>query len=391
MILHVLRGLFVLLMGAAGWFYLRLSWLTLLVALAVAVLFVSIDVLAARRKLAVFAGTLFGLLVGILIAFGLSFVIQLLIDQVLEQMPAYLGRQFRDEGGPQFLKLIVALVTCYLTVSFTLQTKDDFRFIIPYVEFKKDARGARPFLVDTSALIDGRIADVAQTGMIGGQLVVPQFVLDELQAVADSGDRAKRNRGRRGLDVLAKLRNGSRVDVLLYAVNDAPGAADKPVDQRLIDLAGELNGRVLTTDYNLNKVAAVHGVDVVNLNELANALKPVVLPGERMRVRLVKPGESAGQGVGYLDDGTMVVVEHGRPLLNETVDITVTSALQTNAGRMVFGRLATAEVTSTGLAGSGLKDGAAAVDGAKAGPDGADVGTTTGRRASPGAKVEPAA
>ena len=175
--------------------------------------------------------------------------------------------------------------------------------------------------------------------MIDAQLVVPQFVLDELQAVADSTDRLKRNRGRRGLDVLGKLRGVARVDVVLYAVNDLGQAPHKSVDQQLIDLAVELNGRVLTTDYNLNKVAGVHGVDVVNLNDLANAVKPVVLPGERMSVRLVKPGESPTQGVGYMEDGTMVVVEQGRPHLNETVEFTVTSALQTSAGRMVFGKL----------------------------------------------------
>lgn len=339
MILHVLRGLFILLMGAAGWFGLRLGWLTLLVTLAVAVLFVCIDMLAPRRKLAVFAGTLFGLMVGILIAFGLSFVIQLLIEQATEPLSAYQREQFNYAAGPQFIKLVVALVVCYLSVSFTLQTKDDFRFIIPYVEFKKNTRGPRPYLLDTSALIDGRIVDVAQTGIIDAQLVVPQFVLDELQAVADSTDRLKRNRGRRGLEVLNKLRTGTRAEVALYAVNDVGDAAQKPVDQRLIDLAAELGGRVLTTDYNLNQVAGVHGVDVVNLNDLAKSLKPVVLPGERMTVLLVKPGESPSQGIGYLDDGTMVVVDHGRPHLNESVEITVTSALQTSAGRMVFGKL----------------------------------------------------
>ncbi|MDB5298221.1 MAG: hypothetical protein JWO31_4204 [Phycisphaerales bacterium] len=345
MVLHVLRGLFVLLMAAVGWFYLRLTWRAMAIALFVGVLFIFVDVLSPRRKLAVFSGVMFGLVVGILIAYGLSFPIQLVIDQVFVTIPD------RDPGEPvkratvEFVRLVVAVVTCYLTISFTLQTKDDFRFIIPYVEFKKSAKGVRPFLLDTSALIDGRIADVVATGVVDSQLVVPRFVLQELQDVADSGDKLKRNRGRRGLDVLAKLRNSGDPDVVLYESDDAAAAnrggdgASRSVDARLIDLAAELNARVITTDYNLNKVAQLRGIAVINLNDLGKALKPAVLPGERMTVRIVKAGESAGQGVGYLDDGTMVVVEQGRGRINEEVEFTVTSALQTSAGRMVFGRM----------------------------------------------------
>ena len=163
-------------------------------------------------------------------------------------------------------------------------------------------------------------------------------MLDELQTIADSPDKLKRNRGRRGLDVLSKLQGNRRVEVVLYA-DDRQHEADAGVDQKLMTLAKELEGRVLTNDYNLNKVAQLRGVDVININDLTNALKPVVLPGEKMVVRLVKPGESAGQGVGYLDDGTMVVVEQGRPFLNEEVEFMVTNAMQTSAGRIIFGRL----------------------------------------------------
>ncbi|CAA9432764.1 MAG: Membrane-associated protein containing RNA-binding TRAM domain and ribonuclease PIN-domain, YacL B.subtilis ortholog [uncultured Phycisphaerae bacterium] len=341
MVLHVVRGLFILLLAAVGWFYLQLTWLAMAIALSIGVLFVCLDIVSPRRKLAVFSGVLFGLVVGILIAYGLSFAVALVVDQAFTLPEQYPGDPMKMKTI-EFAKMVVAVVTCYLTVSFTLQTKDDFRFIIPYVEFTKSAKGARPFLLDTSALIDGRIADVVDTGVIDTQLVVPRFVLQELQDVADSGDKLKRNRGRRGLDVLAKLRNAGKQDVVMYEPHDRgqPGAADLTTDEKLIDLATELNARVLTTDYNLNKVAQLRGVEVINLNDLAKALKPTVLPGERMTVRLVKPGESGAQGVGYLDDGTMVVVEQGRNRLNEEVEFTVTSALQTSAGRMIFGRLA---------------------------------------------------
>lgn len=336
MVLHVLRGLFILLLAAVGWFYLQLTWTAMAISLSIGLIFVCIDVLSPRRKLAVFSGVLFGLVVGILIAYALSFPVQLIADQLFVLLDQYPGDEFKKRTI-EFAQLVVAVVTCYLTISFTLQTKDDFRFIIPYVEFKKSAKGSRPLLLDTSALIDGRILDIVPTGIVASQLVVPRFILQELQDVADSGDKLKRARGRRGLDVLAKLRD-SKQDVTLYENHDR-AAGDGPTDQRLIDLAAELNAQVLTSDYNLNKVAQLRGVEVVNLNDLAKALKPAVLPGERMSVTLVKPGESAGQGVGYLEDGTMVVVEQGRSHLNEEVEVVVTSALQTSAGRMIFGRL----------------------------------------------------
>lgn len=340
MVLHVLRGLFILLMAAAGWFYLEISWLTFAIAVAIGIFFVCIDILSPRRKLAIFSGVLFGLVVGILIAYGLSFPITMLLDQGMELIKPHLRSDFLKGRGPEFVKLIVALVTCYLTISFTLQSKDDFRFIIPYVEFKKNTRGSRPFLLDTSVLIDGRIADVIDTGLVDAQIVIPRFILQELQDIADSGDRLKRNRGRRGLEILARLRNSPRIEVTLFESPDRVGnAPEGTADQRLVDLAMETHGRILTTDYNLNKVAQLRGIDVINLNDLAKAVKAVVLPGEKMHVRLVRAGESAGQGVGYLDDGTMVVVEQGRSRLNEEVEVTVTSALQTSAGRMIFAKI----------------------------------------------------
>ncbi len=311
MILIVLRALFVLLMFAVGSFFGRhtpvhgdaglYDWLLPAVGLSLAVLLISIDILAPRQKLAVFSGTFFGLVVGLLIAYILSFVVRLMVEQYAT------GDR---ERLIDYINMMVTVASCYLAISFIMQSKDDFRFIIPYVEFRKAIKGARPILIDTSVLIDGRIVDVVGTGIIDSQLVVPQFVLDELQLVADSGDKLKRNRGGRGLDVLRKLRTSPRIDVALYD-SSSRDHGDIGVDQKLVALARDLSARLLTNDMNLNKVAQLRGVDVINLNDLATAMKAAVLPGEKMKVRLVKPGEDAGQGVGYLDDGTMVVVEQG--------------------------------------------------------------------------------
>ncbi len=350
LVLVILRALFVMLMAAAGYHYLGkldsssqfdAGDLPMVVAVVLGVLLVGIDYFAPRRKLMIFAGTFFGLVVGIALAYALSFVVRLLLDRFQFIDPkGDLAMQIKShEEFIQFINLMVGIICCYLSISFILQTKDDFRFIIPFVEFAKETKGARPMLVDTSVLIDGRIADVAETGIIESKLIVPRFVLLELQAVADSADKLKRNRGRRGLEVLGKLQNSKRCEVVLYDSSVHEVMADVGVDQKLMSLAQQMNARVLTNDFNLNKVAQLRGVTVINLNDLTTALKPVVLPGEKMKVRLVKPGEEAGQGVGYLDDGTMVVVEQGRQFVNEDVEFTVTSALQTSAGKMIFGRL----------------------------------------------------
>jgi uncharacterized protein YacL len=219
-----------------------------------------------------------------------------------------------------------------------MQTKDDFRFIIPYVEFSKEIKGLKPYILDTSVVIDGRIADVVETHVLDNQLIMPRFVLAELQNIADSSDRLRRSRGRRGLDILNRLRSDPAVDLKMYD-RELPEFDGQPVDMKLVLLAKHLEGKIVTGDYNLNKVAKLHNVEVINLNDIANALKPVFLPGERVQVRIVKPGEEAGQGVGYLDDGTMIVVEGGRDHLGKEVKVNVTSVLQTSAGRMIFGKV----------------------------------------------------
>ncbi|HEX8523044.1 MAG TPA: PIN domain-containing protein [Tepidisphaeraceae bacterium] len=344
MVLSILRALFVLLMAAVGFFFVFrdptplnttgvYDWLLPAIGITLAVFIVCADILAPRQKLAIFSGTFFGLIVGLIFAYVLGFVVRLLVEQYAT---GYKERLI------EYINTMVSVACCYLSISFILQTKDDFRFIIPYVEFTKATKGARPILVDTSVLIDGRIVDVVNTGIIESQIVVPQFVIDELQLIADSGDKLKRNRGSRGLDVLRKLRSTEKVDVALYDAS-ARVAAEKGVDQKLIALSTELSARLLTNDMNLNKVAQLRGVDVINLNDLANAMKPTVLPGEKMKVRIVKPGEDAGQGVGYLDDGTMVVVEGARSSVNREVEFLVTNTRQTSAGKMIFGRVTAAD------------------------------------------------
>jgi uncharacterized protein YacL len=190
-------------------------------------------------------------------------------------------------------------------------------------------------ILDTSVIIDGRVADLCDTGFMDGTLVIPQFVLKELQLVADSADSMKRNRGRRGLDILQKVQKMSGVEV---TISDADYPEIREVDLKLIELARSLQGKIVTNDFNLNKVAQLRGVEVLNINELANALKPVVLPGEIMRVFILKEGKEYNQGVAYLDDGTMVVVDNARKMISKTIDVVVTSVLQTTAGKMIFGR-----------------------------------------------------
>src|SRR5229473_5165690 len=190
-------------------------------------------------------------------------------------------------------------------------------------------------ILDTSVIIDGRIADVCETGFVDGTLVIPQFVLKELQLVADSADSLKRNRGRRGLDILQKIQKMSGVEV---SISDLDFPDVREVDLKLIELARALQGKIVTNDFNLNKVAQLRGVDVLNVNELANSLKPVVLPGEIMKVFILKEGKEYNQGVAYLDDGTMVVVDNARKMISKTIEIAVTSVLQTTAGKMIFGR-----------------------------------------------------
>lgn len=296
-----------------------LAWIVLL---GISQLVPVADFLIRRKQIEVVSAVYFGLLVGVL----LSWLLKLAID------PLNLAEPYRN-----LIVILSLLMLPYLCISLLLQTKNDFRFIIPYVEFARELKGGKPLILDTSALIDGRIADLLDTKILDAEIIVPQFVLHELQRITDSGDKIRRTRGRRGLDVLAKLRSQPHAAVRLRE-NGPAESNDAPVEQRLVELAKELGGRIITSDYGLNKVASVQGVDVINLNDVANALKPRYLPGERLKITVMKEGESHGQGVGYLDDGTMVVCEQARERIGQEIELTVTSVLQSSAGRMIFGK-----------------------------------------------------
>lgn len=276
--------------------------------------------------------TLSAIYFGLLLGLFLGWLFLLVLERVLPAMG----------GLDEVMRVFVTVVCCYITIATLLQTKDEFRFIIPYVEFSKQVKGGKALVLDTSVIIDGRIADLCDTRIVDNKLIVPRFVLQELQGIADSSDRMKRNRGRRGLDVLKKLQTNSKIELQMHDGNVAElreGGEKIRVDERLVLFAKAIGGSVVTNDFNLNKIAQLQGVDVINLNEVANALKTVALPGELMQIKVVKPGDQPGQGVGYLDDGTMVVIEQGRQYIGTEVAMTVTSVLQTPAGRMIFGRV----------------------------------------------------
>ncbi|MGH2448102.1 MAG: PIN/TRAM domain-containing protein [Chloroflexota bacterium] len=260
------------------------------------------------------SGLIIGLIVAALFSFPLSF------------LPWYLGH---------VLPAIAAIVFGYLGVTLaTMRRRDMTRLWQRQVTEEAAAHpNGASILVDTSAIIDGRIADVSQTGFLHGTLVIPKFVLSELQHIADSADPLRRNRGRRGLDILNRLQKDgeSAIEIADIDARDVPD-----VDGKLVKLAQKMGSPVVTNDFNLNRVAELQGVKVLNINQLANALKTVVLPGEEMTVHLVQEGKEFDQGVAYLDDGTMIVVEHGKPWLNKDLEVTVTRVLQTVAGRMIF-------------------------------------------------------
>ncbi len=351
MLLGLLRGVFAISMLCTALYALSLGmgeYRNLLGGLvsAVLILIVASAVLYAdwrdkEKRIATVSAVFFGLLLGLIIGWLIGQGADAL---VLSAFPAYTGDDPRAiklaEKVSAIVRIAISLTTCYYTISMLVQTRDDFRFIIPYVEFSKQVKGGRPLVLDTSVIIDGRIADVCETRLIDTKILVPKFILQELQGIADSSDKLKRNRGRRGLDILKKLQGNTKIDLEMHDGNAGelkPGEKMR-VDERLVAFTKIVGGRVVTNDYNLNKIAQLQGVEVINLNEVSNALKTLALPGDFLTLKLVKAGEQAGQAIGYLDDGTMVVVEQGRNAIGQEVSIIVTSVLQTNAGRMIFGR-----------------------------------------------------
>lgn len=298
-------------------------WLIFVGVMGLAVAVVIGDIFAPRKRIDTISSIYFGLLIGVLLSYVLSIALAPLLASTF---------------NGQAITMVIALILCYTCVSVLLQTKDDFRFLIPYVEFVREVKGFKPLILDTSVVIDGRIADLVGTGIFDNQLIMPRFALTELQAIADSGDKLRRTRGRRGLDVLNRMRADENVDLMIFD-RELPELAGQTVDLKLVLLAKHLEGKVVTGDFNLNKVAKLHNVPVINLNEISNTLRPVFLPDETFRLKVIKAGEGPEQGIGYLDDGTMVVIEGARNRIGQELDVRVTSTLQTNAGKMIFAKV----------------------------------------------------
>ena len=287
---------------------------------------VSVDILVRRKPIEIVSCTYFGILVGLL----LTYIIGVAFDPIL---------RIADVADIESLKgniqLMLGIPLCYICISILIQTRNDFRFMIPYIEFSRELKGILPWILDTSVIIDGRIAHLVSTNIMDNRLVMPRFILQELQNVADSSDKLRRTRGRRGLDILQQIQDNHEIDFTIDET-DLPEMLNQPVDMKLVLLAQHLGGKIVTGDYNLNKVAQLNDVPVINLNDIAKALKPTFLPGEIFEVKIVKPGEGEQQGIGYLDDGTMIVVENGRDRVNEMARVSVTRVLQTSAGQMIF-------------------------------------------------------
>ncbi|HVE39467.1 MAG TPA: PIN domain-containing protein [Planctomycetota bacterium] len=321
--LHIVRALFVgvcaVLGVAIGDQFYKHAVGGLAAGLGAGLCFVLLELAFTRRVASVLSTLMIGLLVGCLV----SYFINMTLDLVLPADP--MVKSYRN--------IAITVVLSFLSILVILHMKDDFKFVIPFVELKRESGGSKPAILDTSAIIDGRIADVIDTKVIDTKVIVPRFVLNELQQVADSQDKLKRNRGRRGLDILNRLRKAKGVEVHEVELPDITG-----VDSKLVKLAKTLDARIVTTDFNLNKVAQVQGVEVINVNDLASALRPVVLQGEKLSIKVIRAGESPGQGVGYMDDGTMVVAEECASKIGQQVELTVTNVLQTSAGRLIFGR-----------------------------------------------------
>ena len=304
-------------------FVVRHPFLTWVLATAALSLAVVADLAVRRKRIENIAAVYFGVLIGALLSY--------LLMQALHPAVADTGLEGAVETG-------ATLAMCYVSVSFLLQTKGEFRFLIPYVEFSRDLKGGRPLILDASALTDGRIAGLAEAGMADTLLIVPDFVVDAVQATADSPDKNRRERGRRGLDVLQRLRNADGGHLRVEETGESPVGPE--VEQRILQIVDEHGGRLLTTDGDLSRAAAARGAECVNLNAVAKALRPKYLPGDTIQLRIQKPGDNPGQGVGYLDDGTMVVCEHAVDCQQEDVTAEVTSLLQSGNGRMIFAKLA---------------------------------------------------
>lgn len=268
------------------------------------------------------SSAVFGLILGLIIS-------RLMTGALFALFP--LDKSMRD-----ITAYLLTLSFSYLGVAIALRGRDEFNLIIPYVKFRRQDEKADAVILDTSVIVDGRVVDILKTSFLDARLIVPRFVLRELQIIADSSDSIKRQRGRRGLEILRMIQEDPRFNLFVHE-EDFPDVHE--VDAKLVKLAKLLEAKIFTVDFNLNRISELQGVKVLNINELANALKSVVLPGEKIEVKLMKEGKEHNQAIAYLEDGTMVVVEEGRRLIGQSADVVITSVLQTQAGRMVFAKV----------------------------------------------------
>jgi len=325
--LHVLRALFIATSGLIGW-NISGTITGVIIGVSLATFFTLIELWFTRRFIATISIVMFGLIFGFIVSYLFTSV-AFMLDWVKDMAAK----------SPEFalwFPFSITFLFCFITVIAIIRSKDDFKFVIPFVELSPTHKSGKPWIVDTSVIIDGRISNVLEAMAIDSPLIIPKFILEELQAVADSSDKSKRTRGKYGLDVLELIRKNKKLEI---RIDEAEFPYIKETDMKLIKLAQSLNGHLVTNDFNLNKVAKLQGLEVININELSNALKPVVLPGETLEIKILKQGEEPKQGVGYLQDGTMVVVEGASHRIGQKVTVAVTSALQTAAGKMIFGEL----------------------------------------------------
>ncbi|MCK4283723.1 MAG: PIN/TRAM domain-containing protein [Candidatus Brocadiae bacterium] len=328
MVLWVFRALFVLASSATAYsigYDLGRPFVFLVGGIFLSFAVIAAEWFVSRGPIALISSIVFGALLGMLFATLTVSVIGLAVEKQTMDV-------IRDDVTGA---LIVAF--SYLGIAFIYQSRDKFNLIVPYVEFRRQEKGQRPVVIDTSVIIDGRIADILETGIMDGPLLIPEAVLHELHQLADSGDKLKRERGRLGLEVLNQIRDGLDVDV---RIQETTADQSRTVDEELVRLAKMVNGRLMTTDFNLNRRASVEGISVVNLHALANALKPIALPDEQLRIKLLKRGEQPGQAIGYLPDGTMVIVEAAAHLVGQEVDVIVRNTFTKDTGRIIFARAA---------------------------------------------------
>ncbi len=306
-------------MAAASSYAVFQAIIGFIIGFIIALLVIRVEKDIRKLSLRIIAGGVIGMVIGLMIALMLGFGLNMVIKIT------------QNQHVVPWIYLLLTGILGYLGLVLGSKKVEEFNFRAPE---EKESNNHR--LLDTSVIIDGRIADICDAGFLDGALIVPRFVLNELQFIADSSDSMKRSRGRRGLDVLNRMQKSSSISIEIVE-QDFPKI--KGVDGKLVALAQKISAKLLTNDYNLNKVAELQGVRVLNVNELANAMKPVVLPGEPMVVKIIREGKEAGQGVGYLDDGTMIIVDSAQRMINSTVEVVVTSVLQTTAGRMIFTEL----------------------------------------------------